>query len=98
MNRVLNLQMQSVDELNSVNAEATMLSDSQLYFVYKGRKFAKYRRSEYIMSFATGDSASTGTKITVAFNRELFNLPWPMTSVQELDIFMKEKLSAYRRK
>jgi hypothetical protein len=85
----------SVDELNPFRVEVSGLSDSHLYMVYRGRRFSKDRRTEFIISVLP-DEAFPGAKIIVEFKRELFNIPYPMTPITELDEFMKLTLNASR--
>ena len=84
-----------VDELNPFRVEIVRISDSQVYMVCKGRRFSKARRTEYILSVLQ-DGTSTGAKIHVEFKRELFNIPYPMTPITELDEFLKLALNASR--
>lgn len=95
MARLTNPNIGLVDELNFFRLEVTKLSDSQLYMIYKGRRFSKDRRTEFIISVLP-DEASPGAKIIIEFKRELFNIPYPMTPITELDEFLKLTLNASR--
>ncbi len=85
----------STDELNPFRVEVSGLSDSHLYMVYRGRRFSKDRRTEFIISVLP-DEASPVAKIIIEFKRELFNIPYPMTPITELDEFLKLTLNASR--
>ena len=85
----------SVDALNPFHVEITPVSDYQVYLVYRGRRFSKARRTEYILSVLQ-DGTSTGAKIHVEFKCELYNNSYPMTPVTELDEFLKLALNASR--
>ena len=67
----------------------------QLYMIYKGRRFTKDRRTAYSVSVVP-DEASPGAKIIIEFKRELFNIPYPMTPITELDEFLKLAINASR--
>ena len=95
MARLCNPNIGNVDELNPFRVEAMKLSDSHLYLVYKGRRFSKGRRTEYIVSMIP-DMSSSGAIITVVFHCELFNISYPMTPITELDAFLKLALNASR--
>ena len=95
MARLTNPNIGLVDELNFFRLEVTKLSDGQLYMIYKGRRFTKDRRTAYSVSVVP-DGVSPGAKITVEFKRELFNIPYPMTPLTELDEFLKLTLNASR--
>ena len=95
MARLCDPNIGNVDELNPFCVEAMKLSDSQVYLVYKGRRFSKGRRTEYNVSMMP-DMSSSGATVTVVFNRELFNLSYPMTPITELDAFLKLALNASR--
>lgn len=96
--RLLGHRPVTEDELNPARFEMTRISDSRLYFVYKGRRFGKQKRTEFIMNFYSSDLAAMQTKVVLNFSGELFHIPLPMTSVQEMDCFMEEMINAYRRK
>ena len=95
MVRLSNPGIGSVDELNPFRVEISGISDSHLHMVYRGRRFSKDRRTEYIISVLS-DETSPETRITVEFIRELFNIPYPMTPITELDEFLKLTLNASR--
>lgn len=97
ISRLCDPQIGSVDELNPFDVEVTRLSDTQLYLVYKGRRFSKYRRTEYLVTLSCHVTLSPGTTITIQFKREFLNLQLPMTAVSELDAFMNETLNACRK-
>ena len=95
MTRLYDPDIGLVDELNPYRVEIFGISESQLYMVCRGRRFSKDRRTEYILSFLPDDT-SPGARICVEFKRELFNIPYPMTPVTELDEFLKLALNASR--
>ena len=95
MARLTNPNIGLVDELNFFRLEVTKLSDSQLYMIYKGRRFTKDRRTAYYVSVVP-DGVSPGTRITMEFKRELFNIPLPATPVTEQDEFLKLAINASR--
>ena len=69
--------------------ECTLCSEESLYVIFKGGKF---RRTDYLAVF---HEDVNNTRITLEFKHELLGFP-PMTSVYELDRFMKEKIQAHR--
>ena len=95
MERLSDLDIGSVDELNPFRVEIMRIADAHVYLVYKGRRFSKGRRTEYLLSVLPAE-ASSGANITVVFKGELFNLPYPITPISELDAFLKLTLNAYR--
>ena len=95
MERLSDPDIGSADELNPFRVEITRLSDSQVYLVYKGRRFSKARRTEYLVSLLP-DTVSSITNITVVFRKELFGLPCAMTPVSDLDDFMRVTMYASR--
>ena len=84
------------DELNPFHVELIRLSDAQVYLVYKGRRFSKYRRTEYRITLAPKADAS-GTVAMVDFLRDLWNMQYPITPISELDAFMQAALDACRK-
>lgn len=69
--------------------ECTLCSEVSLYIIFKG---GKLRRTAYLAVFHEDVNY---TRITLEFKHELLGFP-PMTSVYELDHFMKEKIQAHR--
>lgn len=69
-----------------------VLSSNQMLLVFKGAKFGKAVKTEYIATFYDNPK---GCKIILAFQRELLCLP-PMTPTCLLDLFMEQKIQAYR--
>ena len=84
-----------MDDLNPFRVEITKLSDTQVYLVYKGRQFGKERHTEYLL-LLSADAVSSGTNIIVIFQRDIFNLKYPVTPISELDVFLKEAIHACR--
>lgn len=80
------------DCLNPYHYEYRLLSKNQIYFIFKGSRFGKAVKTEYLATFYNN---SNGCRIVLTFQHELLGLP-PMTSEYHLDIFMKEKMHAYR--
>lgn len=95
MIRLSNPRIGQVDEMNPFRVEITRISDSQVYLVYRGRRFTKERKTEYLVSFFQDDALSV-TRFIVVFKGELFRLPYPMTPITELDTFLKLALNACR--
>ena len=93
--RLSNPDVGRVDELNFFRVEITKISNSQMHLVYKGRRFSKDMRTEFLLSFSA-NTDSTVTMITVAFQREMFHLPWPMTPITHMDEFLKLTIDACR--
>ena len=95
--RLIKAQHMSAMELNPAIIEVNRISETRLYLVYKGRKYSKMRRTEYIVDFSDDTTSGMRTKVTVTFTKELFRILLPMTPVQDLDYLMNEKLNAHRR-
>ena len=93
--RLSNLDVGRVDELDFFRVQITRISNSQMRMVNKGRCFSKDMRTEFLLSFSAVTDSSV-TMITVAFQREMFHLPWPMTPVSQMDEFLKLTIDAYR--
>ena len=78
--------------LNLHSYRCVRCSENQLYIVFQGPRFGKGRSTEYSMTFSEDNGS---TKANLHFLHELLGFP-PFTSVQELDMFMLEKISALR--
>lgn len=72
--------------------DCELISDSKLKLIFKGTRFGKLLRTEYIASF---HEAEDHCLIEMQFQRELFGLP-AMTSTYQLDMFFEEKVQAHR--
>lgn len=77
---------------NPHNYEYVLLSNNQMRLVFKGARFSKTTKTEYLATFY--DDAN-GCRIALNFQHEFLCLP-PMTSTYLLDLFMEEKMQAYR--
>lgn len=78
------------DLLNPNFFEVKPLEDGRMLLIFKGKRFGKAIRTQYLMRFADEPG---GCVVTLDFHRELLGLP-SMTTVQEIDLFMKDKLQA----
>lgn len=69
-----------------------MVSDNQLLISFTGGQFRKIMRTQYWMKLTRQDV----TIVTMEFYKELFGLP-PMTTVHDIERFMKQKINAWRK-
>ena len=68
--------------------------DTQVLITFTGGQFRKMMRTQYLMEFL---SQENHTLIVLRFQKELFGLP-PMTPSSDIDLCMKQKLNAVRKK
>ena len=68
------------------------ISPTQLLITFTGGEFRRSRRTKYVMVFSKKEQT---TVIEVRFQKEFLGLP-PMTSVDEIDAFMTQKIMAKR--
>ena len=73
--------------------DAVKISDTQVWITFKGGQFRKIMRTQYLMEFIPREGQ---TMIVMQFQKELFGFP-PMTSTQDIDRCMAQKLEAVRR-
>lgn len=78
------------DPLNPGHVESSPLDDGRILLIFKGRRFSKMMRTEYVASFADDPDGCT---ITLVFHKELLGM-LPMTPAQDIALFMSEKLNA----
>ncbi len=78
--------------LNLHTYRCVRYSENQLHIIFHGPQFGKARHTEYMIFFTRGNGV---TRIDFHFQHELLRCP-PFTSVQELDMFMSEKVNASR--
>ena len=71
-----------------------ILSGTQILITFTGGQFRKMMRTQYIMDFLPQENH---TQIVMRFQKELFGLP-PMTPPSDIDLCMKQKLNAVRKK
>lgn len=71
---------------------AEQIGDGALLVTFRGGQFRKTVQTKYLVQFF---STQNGTEISMKFIGELFGLP-PMTLVGDIDLFMEQKLVAYR--
>lgn len=72
--------------------ECWMMSPSQLHITFTGGRLKKYKRTEYLMEFKTFFGK---TFVFMYFHKEFLRLP-AMTSEQDIDLLMIQKLQAQR--
>lgn len=73
---------------------ADRISDNEVLITFTGGQFRKMMRTQYIMEFLPQECH---TQIVLRFQKELFGLP-PMTHPSDIDLCMKQKLNAVRKK
>lgn len=78
------------DPLNPGYIEIRKLDDYRVLLIFKGRRFSKMMRTEYVANLL---EEADGCTITLTFHKEMFGLP-PMTPLQDITLFMSEKLNA----
>lgn len=74
--------------------KAERFSDTQVLITFTGGQFRKMMRTQYLMEFHPQESH---TLIVLHFQKELLGLP-PMTPPSDIDLCMKQKLNAVRKK
>lgn len=74
--------------------KADRISDTQVLITFTGGQFRKMMRTQYLMEFLPQEHH---TLIALRFQKELFGLP-PMTHPSDIDLCMKQKLNAVRKK
>jgi len=74
--------------------KANRISDTQVLITFTGGQFRKMMRTQYLMEFLPQEFH---TLIVLRFQKELFGLP-PMTPPSDIDLCMKQKLNAVRKK
>ena len=74
--------------------EAEKISDTQVRITFSGGQFRKIMRTQYLMEFVPQEGH---TRIVLHFQKELLGLP-PMTHPYDIDLCMKQKLNAIRKK
>lgn len=74
--------------------KAERISDTQVLITFTGGQFRKMMRTQYLMEFLPQEH---NTLIVLCFQKELFGLP-PMTHPSDIDLCMKQKLNAIRKK
>ena len=80
------------DPLNLHTYRCVLCGENQLYIVFHGPHFGKARHTEYRIVFTQGNGF---THVDFHFLHEMLGFP-PFTSVQELDLFLSQKLGAAR--
>jgi len=70
------------------------ISNTQVQIIFTGGQFRKMMRTQYLMEFFPQGSH---TLIVLRFQKEMLGLP-PMTPPSDLDLCMKQKLNAVRKK
>lgn len=70
------------------------ISDTQVLITFTGGQFRKMMSTQYLMEFLPQESH---TLIVLRFQKELLGLP-PMTPPSDIDLCMKQKLNAVRKK
>lgn len=70
------------------------VSDTQVLIIFTGGQFRKMMRTQYLMEFLPKECH---TLIVLRFQKELLGLP-PMTPPSDIDLCMKQKLNAIRKK
>lgn len=78
------------DRLNPGCFEFKSLNDDRVLLVFKGKRFSKAMRTEYLLSLT---DEPDGCTIALIFHKELLGMP-PMTPAQDIALFMAEKLNA----
>lgn len=78
------------DPLNPGCVESRPLDAGRILLIFKGKRFSKAMRTEYVASFADDPYGCT---ITLTFHKELLGM-LPMTPAQDIALFMREKLNA----
>lgn len=73
---------------------AEKLSDTQVLITFTGGQFRKIMRTQYLMELLPQEHH---TLIVLHFQKELLGLP-PMTHPFDIDLCMKQKLNAVRKK
>ena len=74
--------------------KAERISDTQVQITFTGGKFRKMMRTQYLMEFLPEKHC---TLVVLHFQKEMLGLP-PMTNPADIDLCMKQKLNAVRRK
>ena len=74
--------------------KAERLSDTQVLITFTGGQFRRMMRTQYLMEFLPQENH---TLIVLHFQKELFGLP-PMTPYSDIDLCMRQKLNAVRKK
>ena len=73
--------------------ECKRVSDTQMLVTFKGGQFHKMCRTQYLMTFVENGE----TTVILKFCKEMFGFFLPMTSSNDIDCFMKEKICAVRK-
>ena len=74
--------------------KANRISDTQVLITFTGGQFRKMMQTQYLMEFLPQEHH---TLIVLRFQKELFGLS-PMTPPSDIDLCMKQKLNAVRKK
>ena len=74
--------------------KAEIFSDTQVLITFRGGQFRRMMRTQYLMEFLPQENH---TLIVLRFQKELFGLP-PLTPSSDIDLCMKQKLNAVRKK
>jgi len=74
--------------------KAERISDTQVLITFTGGQFRKMMHTQYLMEFLPQECH---TLIVLRFQKELLGLP-PMTPPSDIDLCMKQKLNALRKK
>lgn len=74
--------------------KADRISNTQVLITFTGGQFRKMMRTQYLMEFLPQEHH---TLIILQFQKELFGLP-SMTHPSDIDLCMKQKLNAVRKK
>ena len=80
------------DELDPLWYRCDGSSDCWLLVTFRGGRFRKIRSTQYRITFS---QQQTYTVATLEFQSEMWNLP-SMTTQEEIDLFMGQKLDAVR--
>lgn len=70
------------------------ISDTQVLITFTGGQFRKMMQTQYLMEFLPQEHH---TLIVLRFQKEMLGLP-PMTPPSDIDLCMKQKLNAVRKK
>ncbi len=74
--------------------KAEKISDTQVLITFTGGQFRKMMHTQYLMEFLPQEQH---TLVVLRFQKEMFGLP-PMTLPSDIDLCMKQKLNAVRKK
>ena len=78
----------------ALSYKTNRISDTQILITFTGGQFRKMIRTQYLMEFLPQER---NTLIVLRFQKELLGLP-PMTPPSDIDLCMKQKMNAARKK